>query len=211
MYLIFTNKLSDLWRNAVVRIRAVIGGLAVQAHLQELVDGGVHGAVVGPQHALDNFMLHAGKHSLKVVHSLAELKPSDLTGRPPVIKLGRGNVGVAMVTVGVPPAKKAGHHLRNLSDSSRAELPHPLTCVAPRPRLLSAHNAPGAEHRCIKGQHGMNSSSAAAGGNSSRAGLGFPECLAFTLTVTLKAKDELKASGPLLTYITEKCQPLIFQ
>lgn len=55
--------------------------MSIQTHLQELVDGGVHSTVIGPQDALDHLVVHARKHGLEVVHGLVELQASDVLQR----------------------------------------------------------------------------------------------------------------------------------
>lgn len=73
--------------NAVLRVRAVLTAAAVQVHLEELVDGGVHGTVVGPQNALDDVIVHIGEHGLEVLHGLVELQPAHLPGGAAVVEL----------------------------------------------------------------------------------------------------------------------------
>ena len=62
----------------------------LQVHLQQLVDGGIHGAAVGAQHALDDVVVHVGEHGREVVHGLVELEAAHLAGRPAVVELLRG-------------------------------------------------------------------------------------------------------------------------
>lgn len=79
--------MAHLGRDAVVRVGAVVRALSVDAHLEQLVDGGVHGAVVGAQHALDHLVVHGGEHGLEVLHGLVELQAPDLPVRPAVVQL----------------------------------------------------------------------------------------------------------------------------
>lgn len=78
---------TDLWWDAVIRVRAVIWALPVDAHLEKLVDGSIHSTVVGTQHALNHLIVHRGEHGLEVLHGLVELQASDLPVGPAVVKL----------------------------------------------------------------------------------------------------------------------------
>lgn len=94
--------------DAVLRIRAVIAAAAVQVHLQELVNGGIHGAVVGPQDALDDVVVHVGEHGFEVLHGLVELQPADLPGGAAVVEfLGGG--AAARTAVAAAPTEEARH------------------------------------------------------------------------------------------------------
>lgn len=48
--------------------------LVVGAHGQQLVDGGVDGALVGAQHRFDHVVVHVREHRLEIRHRLGELQ-----------------------------------------------------------------------------------------------------------------------------------------
>lgn len=48
--------------------------LVVGAHSQQLVDGGIHRALVGSQHRFYHVVVHVRKHGLEIGHRLRELE-----------------------------------------------------------------------------------------------------------------------------------------
>lgn len=105
---------TDLRRDAVIGIGAVIGALSIDAHLQELVDGGVHGPAVGAQHALDHLVVHAGEHGLEVLHGLVELQPPHLPGWPAVVELARARAAPGAPIAAAAP-EQTGHGVAPLA------------------------------------------------------------------------------------------------
>lgn len=105
-----TLKDTDLWWDAVIWIRTVIWALPVDAHLQELVDGGIHSPIVGAQDALDHLIVHAREHGFKVLHGLVELKPSNLPVGPGVVELACSRASTTpRPSITAATSEKAGH------------------------------------------------------------------------------------------------------
>lgn len=102
--------MAHLGRDAVVRVGAVVRALVVDAHLEQLVDGGVHGAVVGAQHAFDHLVVHGGEHGPEVLHGLVELQPPDLPVRPAVVQLPALAAAAAPgASIAAAAPEQAGH------------------------------------------------------------------------------------------------------
>lgn len=105
-----TLKDTDLWWDAVIWIRTVIWALPIDAHLQELVDGGIHSPIVGAQDALDHLIVHAREHGFKVLHGLVELKPSNLPVGPGVVELACSRASAtSRPSITAATSEKAGH------------------------------------------------------------------------------------------------------
>lgn len=101
---------AHLGGDAVVRVRAVVRALPVDAHLEQLVDGGVHGAVVGAQHAFDDLVVHGGEHGLEVLHGLVELQAPDLPVGPAVVQLPALSAAAPGASIAAAAApEQAGH------------------------------------------------------------------------------------------------------
>lgn len=73
---IFIQRLQSnvpLYRHENV-VRQVVFIIVVDAHRQQLVDGGINDTIVGSEHSLNHVPVHGRKHVMKVIHGLVEFQ-----------------------------------------------------------------------------------------------------------------------------------------
>lgn len=132
LFIIHWSLCTDLWWNAVIWVWAV-RALSINAHLEQLVDGGIHSSIVGAQHTLYHLIIHRGEHSLEVLHGLVELQASDLPVGSTVIELP--------LSTATPTAASTASGASIAAAAASEQASHPqswacLRCCQPADRMV---------------------------------------------------------------------------